>query len=408
MMFTSTSPTRSIITSANNQAALSFLKKRANLVRAAGAASPSDEPKRYSSGAAVTVIAAASVIAVSVSSSSISTKNESKEDRPAKLEVYLMDRIAKKPYLNSPSLRLQKLTSSPSASLHSRRHYSKEDVKSGALELDTKSTRPKGVPTRLRILTIDVPQFKDEAIKDGICQLPSQIFDTDGPLFKDGVARPKRIDPQLNNKLSDRSKTRRELREARRPIEQKSLAQMLYYCYGSSDPRRNLKKKSVQQSSTQSKVRGQSNPKATRKNQQHDIDPLIGVEVLEASIMNLNPNNIRRTYTSKTAYKYDPGKYAMSNASRDGEDNDTADADETGNSQAATDTGIADVEEATEVQAKNDGEDYDEKDELKNSTEIGDVRTAPWNQYAWLEELHSRVRLLSVSTCTFAYCRFIS
>ncbi|KAL7519132.1 hypothetical protein ACHAWX_003925 [Stephanocyclus meneghinianus] len=382
-MLSSTFPTRSIVASANNHAALVVLKKRANLGGGAGVVSSTGDTK----DAAVTVIAAASIIAVSVSSFSSLTKNDSKEDRLAKLEVYLMDRIAKKPYLNSPSLRLHKLSSSSASSLHSRRHYISEDAVPGALELNMDSTRPKGVPTRLRILTIDVPQFKDEAFKDGICQLPSQIFHTNGPIFKDGVARPKRIDEQLDNKSFNLSKTRKELREARRPIEQKSLAQMLYYCYGLSDQGRNLKKLSLQPSSTQSPYHGQSNTKSIRKSQQHDVDPVIGVEVLEASIMNLNPNNIRRTYTSKTDYKYDPGKYEMTNVNRDGNDDDAPDVNQPGNQ--VTDTGIADVEEATEVQDKNDREDADI--ELEDSSDIRDDRTAPWNQYAWLEELHSRI-----------------
>lgn len=399
-MLSSTFPTRSIVASANNHAALVVLKKRANLGGGAGVVSSTGDTK----DAAVTVIAAASIIAVSVSSFSSLTKNDSKEDRLAKLEVYLMDRIAKKPYLNSPSLRLHKLSSSSASSLHSRRHYISEDAVPGALELNMDSTRPKGVPTRLRILTIDVPQFKDEAFKDGICQLPSQIFHTNGPIFKDGVARPKRIDEQLDNKSFNLSKTRKELREARRPIEQKSLAQMLYYCYGLSDQGRNLKKLSLQPSSTQSPYHGQSNTKSIRKSQQHDVDPVIGVEVLEASIMNLNPNNIRRTYTSKTDYKYDPGKYEMTNVNRDGNDDDTPVVNQPGNQ--VTDTGIADVEEATEVQDKNDREDADI--ELEASSDIRDDRNAPWNQYAWLEELHSRVRLVFASNFLFHMFHFIS
>lgn len=322
---------------------------------------------RTNAAAAAPLLAAASVAVLSITASSVA-KNESKKE-PAKLEVYLMDRIAKKTYLNNPSVRLHKPASSAAPS--SRRYYRNcsNELDTTDLSSNADGTRPKGVPARLRILAIDVPQFKQDAFNEGICQLPSKIFETDGPTFSDGVARSKRID-EFNN--PNVGATRRELREARRPIEQKSLAQMLYYCYGSNH-QLSLKKLALHDANHK-----------TKRTAQQIIEPIIGVEILEASISNLNPNNIRRTYTSKSSYKYDPGKYAEST---------NEESDEEGKEDVIE--AIADVEEAQEDHDDQDGA-VSKKDnipDIKSGTRE-DTRTAPWNQYAWLEEIHLRVRRL--------------
>lgn len=300
---------------------------------------------------------AAAICAAGVSSTVVgsSAKNESSKDSSTKLDVYFMDRIAKKPYLNS-------LVHKP----HETRYSNRASEHQTALE----TPRPKGVPTRLRILTIDVPAIKTDAFRDGICRQPSQIFGgvTD-PVFKDGVARSKQVD--LTSQYE--TQTRKERREYRRPIEQKSLAKMLYYCYG----------------------------KSNAKSKDSELDPVIGVEILEASILNLNPNNIRRTYTSKSAYKYDPGKYSNSKLeSDDGDERERLKRHE-------TDSGIADVEETTE-EVQQEDESADASKNIKARDEKEDTRTAPWNQYAWLEEIHLRVRYLRyyLSVCFFVFVYF--
>ena len=287
------------------------------------------------------LLAIASTAAViSLSAPSISTKNESKGDQSTKLEVYLMDKIAKKPYLNNSSI-------AHSSSSHDPRKYYKrisDDTSHTTMDIP----RPKGIPSRLRILAIDVPQCKTDAFRDGICQQPSKVFEGSvDPVFRDGVARSKRIHQNTVNE----SHSRKEKRESRRPIEQKSLAKMLYYCYGK-----------------------QTNLKVSETD---EWEPIIGVEILEASVMNLNPNNIKRTYTpnSKSSYRHDPEKY--NNVSKD-----KLQRHETGSS-------IADIEEI----ANNDGPGFADSEEDED-----DIRTAPWNQYAWLEEMHLRVRY------TLFYC----
>lgn len=301
----------------------------------------SSDVKLLTTGLAAAVCTAA----VSSSISTSSTYNESKKNHTAKLEVYLMDRIANKPYLNNPS---------PVHKLHDPRyHVGGTDNVLGAT---MSSSRPRGVPTRLRILAIDVPKCKTDAFRDGICQQPSKIFGgATNPLFRDGVARPKQIDHAAINE----AQTRKERRELRKPIEQKSLATAIYYCYG------------------------KSNSMAAKDS---EIDPIVGVEILEASIKSLNPNNIRRTYTSKSAYRYDPGKYS------DGKHgfSDNHDEDKERLQRHETDSGIADVEELTEA-LHEEAADIDSND-IKGRDEKEDSRTAPWNQYAWLEEIHLRVR----------------
>ena len=82
------------------------------------------------------------------------------------------------------------------------------------------------------------------------------------------------------------------------------------------------------------------------------------MEILEASIADLNKYKLRKTHQVGT-YRYDPGKYY----------NDPATADD---SHADPNS-----EETTQVR-------LDPFQELLE---------APWNQYAWAEELRLRVRV---------------
>ena len=269
-----------------------------------------------------------------------------------KLQVYLMDRIAKKPYLNYHSV--------PNAIEAKRNYRGRRNEEDTFIKSTTpQNTRPKGVPSRLRILALDVPQFKEEAFEDnGVCRIPSEIFSTDGPKFVDGVAPPKAMDKKSTgyyySKDDKSASSRKERRASLKPIDQKALAKELFYCYNSK-------------------------AMASNENQKQQ-QPIIGAEILEGSIMDLNPNNIRRTYTS-TSNKMRknenviPAKYAEG----------VADDDEANELENEDESEVEEVEIESQ-QNRNEFEDIDDRmDSLENE------RTAPWNQYAWLEEMYLRV-----------------
>jgi len=348
-----------------------------------------------------------------------------------------MDKIAKKPYLNYHS--------SPSESYehhHAKRHYrgrpndeqqsqqpavanrtAQQQQDDDAIADDT-NTRPKGVPSRLRLLTIDMPNFKRDAFdakRGSLCQMPREIFDTDQPTYVDGVAPSKPMSETTGGHT--RSRRGSSSRASRRPIVQKSLAKQLYYCYerntttnhpGTDDTMDLSESQSSSSNTAEEKEEGPSSSSSTQQ-QQKQPPPRIGVEILEASIMALNPNNIRRTYTSspgshwkKRSYKYDPGKYTEAK-NKDGDDGDDGDDDD-----GTGETGVADVEEEDEFEAEealekklrahqtrliehDDEDDYDNSnnnDEYSKEIDIDDPdyeRNSPRNQYAWLEELHLRI-----------------
>ncbi|KAL7548457.1 hypothetical protein ACHAWF_011737 [Thalassiosira exigua] len=293
---------------------------------------------------------------VAVSSQNSSSKAEKRKDGHH-MEIYLMEKIAKKPYLNYHS------ASSAARQQQSKRFYRGSQGGDGDdVVPDEDEVRPKGVPSRLRLLAIDVPQFKREAFDGGVCKLPSEIFDPDNPTFADGVAPPKRPAGTLAN--NDRR------RSSRKPIVQKSLAKQLYYCYGKHPETKN---------GTNKQREGHQLEPHDDQNQQ----PRIGVEILEASVMDLNPNNIRRTYTAmstnwkKKRYRYDPGKYTDGDSSSDVEDDETGPAD----------VAEAEVEE-DELEQKSATSEVD--DEIvpnkidRNKIDLDDPdyeRMAPWNQY---------------------------
>lgn len=218
------------------------------------------------------------------------------------IETDLMQRIAQKPYL-------QAFTSN--------------------------EQHPRGVPQRLRVLAIDVPEMRTSF--DGECRLNLS------KVYADGVAPPKEID-------DDRAK-----RETQK-VTQKSFAKSLIKC-------RKQKK--------------------------------IGVELLEASVEDLNPNNMRRTHQFGNLLKYDPGKYATRPVGRrnrrddGGEKTDTeSNSDDQDRSKRAPSTGGVVVRKDTM-----DGNvvEVTEDDELD----------APWNQYAWIEEMQLRVSSKRHDFCVF-------
>ena len=292
-------------------------------------------------------VAASSAIALQHQSPShAEQKKQAKTDK--KLEVYLMDRIAMKPYLNYHSV--------PNTIQAKRTYRGRRSEENTAVQ-STKSpqnTRPKGVPSRLRILVLDVPQFKEEALEDhGVCQLPSEIFSNNGPKFVDGVAPPKAVDKKSTGYYysKDGKSSRKERRANMKPITQKSLAKQLYYCYDSRQ--------------------------ASKESETQQQQPVIGVEILEGSILDLNPDNIRRTYTStsgkmRKSHSVHPSKFAEG----------VADVDEA--NEAETEIEVEEIEVETE-------DDLNESEETEKLDILANERTAPWNQYAWLEEMYLRI-----------------
>lgn len=317
---------------------LRYNASKTNIIAAAGAAT-----------------AAVAILISTTTSPPAPTLAEQKKKAKAKLEVFLMDRIAKKPYLNYHSV--------PNA-IQAKRNYRRrmEDNNASIKGSSTtpQDTRPKGVPSRLRILALDVPQFKEEAIEDyGVCQLPSEIFSTNGPKFIDGIAPPKQMDKKSTGYYYSKGESRKERRASLKPVDQKSLAKQLYYCY---DSRQRV-----------------SNNEADQKQQ----PPAIGMEILEGSVMNLNPNNIRRTYTSNSSNKMRKTQSTYLTKYAEG----IADVDDAETSEYQDN---ADEEVETESQEEEDLNSTEDTDDKLN-TPLENERTAPWMQYAWLEEMYLRV-----------------
>eukprot|EP00536_Pseudo-nitzschia_multiseries_P011484 jgi/Psemu1/205991/e_gw1.394.27.1 len=168
-----------------------------------------------------------------------------------------------------------------------------------------------GIPSTFRVLAIDVPAMRTRAFT-GECVLSHD------KVFMDNVASPKIASVVADEKDNNSPNEKPEKLE----IVQKSLARSIVHC---------------------------SSPQS----QQH-----IGVELLEASVSNLNRFKVRKKQSFGN-YTYDPGKYYDSTT------NNTSD----------------------------DGDEIDEIDErrLHIDKETLDEMEAPWNQYAWMEEFRLRI-----------------
>lgn len=96
------------------------------------------------------------------------------------------------------------------------------------------------------------------------------------------------------------------------------------------------------------------------------------MELLEASVADLNKYKLRKTQQIGN-FKYDPGKYYGSSKK-----------------QPIPVDRSADDEEIDEV---------DQEEILLDRATFEDEMEAPWNQYAWAEELRLRVSALFHSRC---------
>lgn len=90
----------------------------------------------------------------------------------------------------------------------------------------------------------------------------------------------------------------------------------------------------------------------------------MGVELLEASVSDLNKYQLRRTHQFGN-FKYDPGKYFKGKGDQQ--------------RQQAEDQSDQGLSEA------------DEEEMLLDKAGFEDEFEAPWNQYAWTEEMRLRV-----------------
>jgi len=136
----------------------------------------------------------------------------------------------------------------------------------------------------------------------------------------------------------------------------------------------------------------------------------IGVELLEASVYDLNPHNMRKTY-QLGSYRYDPGKY-RSMTKEPGEAMLTRRATVGGGSRIVKDRNQEEKDyvketkggggDATNAGVKEvDGHVVEKEEHSSHKSKLKRVATvisadddeidAPWNQYAWIEEMQIRI-----------------
>ena len=253
--------------------------------------------------------------------------------------------------------------------------------KSYVQNMTVSSNRSSSIPSTLRIMAIDLPEMRTNGFT-GNCQLSHD------KIFSDDVAPPKTIEmygstsvldvedgdeiDEETYKKSDATQDRQQSTASHRnqksprsgkrttlKVSQKALVQSLVLC----------------------------------KNHRYDDDGIVqesigGVELLEASVENLNQYKLRKVHQFG-AVKYDPGKYydrkhtSKMPSSR----------------QSRHDDSVFQVERGDRLCDNND-EEMEEVDlveqELNRSSISGNMTheyelEAPWNQYAWIEELRLRV-----------------
>ena len=270
------------------------------------------------------------------------------------IEINLMDKIANKVYLNPAraAARNQRRLMASSSSFQA--NSSSSSVTAMALDQELPQRRPLGVPSRLRILAIDLPEVRTQAFSKGTCRV---AFDR---IFPNGVAPPTYVldstdstedagadssskNPKKKESTKAKAKANSSKNKRVQMVEQKAFVQSMLRCF---------------QEGSQNKKDAADYSK-------------VGVEVMEASFADLNPRNLRKT-RQVGSYHYDPGKYVS--------DTHQDTLDTTGRSQGAN-------QKEFHSNNNSDNRNHDEVDHIQHD----DESDAPWNQYAWMEELKMRV-----------------
>jgi hypothetical protein len=207
------------------------------------------------------------------------------------LDVDFMDKLANKTYLN---------------------------FRRSARENGGESLRPDGLPSSLRLLTVDLPEIAQMGVKGGDgCRLAADR------VYPDGIAPSKRVAATGGSPSSD---TKGGLRNSLL-VEQKAWVTALYECSAAASSRS-------------------------------------GIQILQASTAALNPNGMRHNVQVGN-YRYDPGKYFASNPKK----------------QRARELHPEESRKEPEQPHSQPSDRQPPCNELD----------APWNQYAWLEELQLRI-----------------
>jgi hypothetical protein len=181
------------------------------------------------------------------------------------------------------------------------------------------------IPSTFRVLAIDIKEMRTQAFT-GTCRLSHD------KVFLEEVAPPKEV--VLSKQDEATSDADKKKRRTKLKIPQKALVKSIFHC---------------------------SSPQS----QQH-----IGVELLEASVMDLNPYKLRKKQSIGT-WEYDPGKYYPPKS-------------QDGNMPGKEDEIDKEIADSSTVREKNDTSNM-EDDPMFVEIE------APWNQYAWMEELRLRI-----------------
>lgn len=125
----------------------------------------------------------------------------------------------------------------------------------------------------------------------------------------------------------------------------------------------------------------------------------VGVEILEASVYDLNPHNMRRAYRLGS-YRYDPGKHGYGRNKNVGGDDMLQRRMSVGavseDSSSATKNRNRRVGQMALKKGGKDTttDDGDGEKGIREGNEIAsddDEMNAPWNQYAWIEEMQLRI-----------------
>ena len=256
-----------------------------------------------------------------------------------------------------------------------------------------------GIPSTLRILAIDLPNLKREGFT-GTCRVShTKIFPETDPIAPsnevlytttptaDGDASAVTKENNSNSGEEDDASSSKNNSTRRKSSTSTRTA--------SAKPSSSSKKLKVPQKLLVKRLVECNSPQSQQ---------LVGIELLEASVADLNRYQLRKTQKFGS-YKYDPGKYF--------DDNTTTNKNATSNTNSTTEGSGHDNDDDEMDGIDVDYEDYDYDYEFDKHTNYDDddddgadgrgsshasrntalqnEMEAPWNQTAWKEELSLRI-----------------
>jgi hypothetical protein len=254
------------------------------------------------------------------------------------IDLHFLDKLATKSYLHFDKL-VQTRNNNTTTTTNTRNHG-----------------RPVGIPTTLRIITVDLPEVGRYGFRNGKCTVDSTKIYPDGIVPPERIHIPKR---RKNEEGNDQTKKKNHSQHSTSTTSTVEVEQKVWI-------------KSLVQCMAEGKSTSSSSPPS--------------VQIMEADMTRFNPYHVRRIHHYGTL-RYDPGKYQKEEEEKEEKKKDGVVSTPTKTTAKTRKQQLAQKSASSLSSIKQDHT----NDQQENNPTWKEVVHAPWYQRAWKEEVMLRI-----------------